>query len=124
MQHKWPSIKYCPSYLWPLQGSNLGPLLFLVYINNLPNCLTSASPRIFADDTNITFADSTMTDLENAVNLELRSLQRWLIKNRLSLNLAKTEFMVIGSNQRTHALSNNQIDIEIDGKSIKKSQRS
>ena len=65
-----------------------------------------------------------MTDLENAVNLELRSLQRWLIKNRLSLNLAKTEFMVIGSNQRTHALSYNQIDIEIDGKSIKKSQRS
>ena len=79
MQHKWPFIKYCPSYLGGPQGSNLGPLLFLVYINNLPNCLTSASPRIFADDTNITFADSTMTDLENAVNLELRNLQRWLI---------------------------------------------
>ena len=102
------------------QGSNLGPLLFLVYINDLPNCLTSASPRIFADDTNITFAASTMTDLENAVNLELRNLQRWLITNRLSLNIAKTEFMVIGSNQRIHTLSNNQIHIEIDGKSIKK----
>ena len=68
------------------QGSNLGPLLFLVYISDLPNCLTSASPRIFADDTNITFAASTMIDLENAVNLELRNLQRWLITNRLSLN--------------------------------------
>ena len=102
------------------QGSNLGPLLFLVYINDLPNCLTSASPRIFADDTNITFAASTMTNLDKAVNLELRNLQRWLITNRLSLNIAKTEFMVIGSNQRIHTLSNNQIDIEIDGKSIKK----
>ena len=61
-----------------------------------------------------------MTDLENAVNLELRILQRWLITNRLSLNIAKTEFMVIESNQRIHTLSNNQIDIEIDGKSIKK----
>lgn len=102
------------------QGNNLGPLLFLVYINDLPNCLTSASPRIFADDTNITFAASTLIDLENAVNLELRNLQRWLITNRLSLYIAKTEFMVIGSNQRIHALSNNQIDIEIDGKSIKR----
>ena len=51
-------------------------LLFLVYINDLPSCLTSVSPRIFADDTNITFAASTMIDLENAVNLELRNLQR------------------------------------------------
>jgi len=100
------------------QGSNLGPLLFLVYINDLPNCLTSASPRIFAHDTNITFAASTLIDLENAVNLELRNLQRWLITNRLSLYIAKTEF--IGSNQRIHALSNNQIDIEIEGKSIKR----
>ena len=101
------------------QGSNLGPLLYLVYINDLPNCLTSSPPRIFADDTYITFAASTMTDLEVAVNFELRNLQRWLITNRLSLNIAKTEFMVIGSNERTHTLSNNQIDIEIDGKSNK-----
>ena len=103
-----------------LQGSNLSPLLFLVYINDLPNCLTSASPRIFADDTNITFAASTMAVLKNAVNLELRNLQRWLITNRLSLNIAKTEFIVIGSNQRIHALSKNQIDIEIEGLSIRK----
>ena len=61
-----------------------------------------------------------MIDIENAVNLELRNLQRWLITNRLSLNIAKTEFMVIGSNQRIHVLSNNQIHIEIDGKSIKR----
>lgn len=61
-----------------------------------------------------------MTDLEHAVNLELRNFQRWLITNRLSPNIDKTEFMVVGSNQRMHALSNNQIDIEIDGKSIKK----
>jgi len=63
------------------QDSNLGPLLSLVYINDLPNCLTSASPKIFTDDTNITFAASTLIDLENAVNLELRNLQRRLIKS-------------------------------------------
>ena len=97
------------------QGSNLGPLLFLVY-----NCLCLASPRMFADDTNITFAASTMADLENVINSELRNLNCWLLTNKLSLNIAKTEFMVIGSNQRVHALSNNQINSEIDGKSIKR----
>ena len=102
------------------QGSNLGPLLSLVYINDLPNCLSSASPRRFADDTNISFAVSTMADLENVINSELRNLNCRLLTNRLSLNIFKTEFMVIGSKQRVQALSNNQINIEIDGKSIKR----
>ena len=78
------------------QGSNLGPLLFLVYINDLPNCLRLTSPRMFANDT-IAFAASALTGLENGLNSELRSLNLWLISNKLSLNVAKTEFMVIGS---------------------------
>ena len=82
------------------QGSNLRPLLFLVYIKDLPNCLRLTSPRMFADDTNITFAASTLTDLEKGLNSELRSLNIWLISKKLSLNVAKTEFAVIGSNQR------------------------
>ena len=95
------------------QGSNLGPLLFLVYINHLPNCLRLTSPRMFADDTNITFA-------LNGLNLELRSLNIWLISNKLSLNIAKTEFMVIGSNQRLNSFSDNQVNVEIDAKLITK----
>ena len=102
------------------QGSNLGPLLFLVYINDLPNCLRLTSPRIFADDTNITFAASTFIDLEKGLNTESRSLNQWLISNKLSLNVAKTECMVIGSNQRLHSFSDEQINIEIDAKLITK----
>ena len=75
---------------------------------------------MFVDDTNITFAASTLIDLENGLNSELRSLNQWLISSNLSLNVAKTEFMVIGSNQRLHSFSDNQINIEIDAKLITK----
>ena len=103
------------------QGSNLGPLLFLVYINDLPNCLRLTSPRMFAEDTNITFAASTLIDLEKGLNTEFRSLNQWLISNKLlSLNVAKTEYMVIGSNQGLHSFSDEQINTEIDAKLITK----
>ena len=78
------------------QDSNLGPLLFLLYINDLPNCPRLTSPRMLADDTNITFAASTLIDLEKGLNTGLQSLNQWLISNKLSLNVAKTEFMVTG----------------------------
>ena len=92
------------------QGSNLGPLVFLVYINDryLPNCLRLTYPRVFADDSNITFAASTSNDLEKGLNTELRSLNQWLISNKLSLNVAKNEFTVIGSNQRLHSFSDDK----------------
>jgi len=75
----------------------LGPLLFLVCINGIHECSRLASLWMFADDTNKTFAVRTLPDLENGVN-------HWLISNKLSLNVAKTEFMIIGSNQRLTTL--------------------
>ena len=78
------------------QGSNVGPLLSLVCINDLPNCLILTSPRMFADDTNITFAASTLIDLEKGLTTELRSLNQWLISNKLSLNVAKTKLWLLG----------------------------
>ena len=72
------------------QGSILDPLLFLMYINDLPNCLRDAAPRMFADDTNITLSAKTVADLKLAVTSELNNLTCWLRANRLSLNVAKT----------------------------------
>ena len=73
------------------QGSILGPLLFLIYINDLPNSLRDAVPRMFADDTNHTSSAKTLTELKLALTPELNNLSCWLKANRLSLNVAKTE---------------------------------
>ena len=104
------------------QGSILGPLCFLISINDLPNCLNKASAKMFADDKSITTSGSSLADLEQEPNTELLNRQCWLKDNELSLNVAKTEFMVIGSRQKLieESYKNNEINIKLEKQAISK----
>ena len=83
------------------QGTILGPLLFILYINDLPNCLSnSVSARMYADDTHLTFASNNIETINDVMNLDLSNVNTWLTANKLTLNSSKTEFMLIGSRQR------------------------
>ena len=82
------------------QGTILGPLLFLLYINDLPNCLQHSQPRMYADDTSITFTGNDVDEMNNCINLDLEGIRVWLAANKLTLNMTKTEFLLIGSEQR------------------------
>ena len=74
--------------------------------------------KMFVDDTNITFPGCTFAELEQATNSELTNLYSWLKANKLSLNIAKTEFMGIGSRQKFHAENCSQLNIQLDNQPI------
>ena len=75
---------------------------------------------MFADDTNISIPGRTLADLEPMINSELANLNCWLKANRLSLNVAKTEFMIIGSSQRLLAESNDEICVSLENQQIER----
>ena len=77
------------------QGSILGPLLFLIYINDLPTA-TNLNVLSYADDTTLFQSGPNIADLEKTVNIELNKIYTWLCENKLSLNLEKTNYMIFG----------------------------
>ena len=94
------------------QGTILGLLLFILDINDLPNCLVNSHPRIYADDTRLTFASNDVAYLEENMNDDLTKITEWLSVNKITLNKSKTEFLLISSRQRLNTFT-------IDGNSIK-----
>ena len=73
---------------------------------------------MFADDTNITVPGCTFAELQQATNSELTNLYSWLKANKLSPNIAKTEFMVIGSRQKFIAENCSELNIQLDNQPI------
>ena len=88
------------------QGSTLGPLLFLLYINDFRLCLTDASSGHFADDTFIIYNSKKLKTIETVINFELKQVIKWLRLNKLSLNAGKTELIFFHSSSKKIDLSN------------------
>ena len=80
------------------QGSILGPLLFIVFMNDLPHCVKNTDVTMYADDTSATTAIRDLSDITSQVIPNLIKISDWLKANRLNLNTLKTEFMLIGTN--------------------------
>ena len=99
------------------QGSILGPLLFILYINDLPECLVNCSIGMYADDTVIYFSDFSPVEIKRAVQDDLDRIAQWMDTNRLILNQSKTKGMLFGTRQK---LDNAAFDIMLSGNKIER----
>ena len=99
------------------QGSILGPLLFLIYINDLPANGLSSTPRLYADDTCFTLTSHDPTDLQIKLNSDLNKIQSWLQANKLSLNVKKAKYPITTTQYKIAHLDH-QPDVRINGHSV------
>ena len=102
------------------QGSILGPLLFLIYFNDLPDHLQCKTDS-YADDTTLSTSNSKIAEIGQTLTEDCSNVSEWMKSNRLKLNATKTHVMVLGTQQRL-ARTQESLDVKMDGLELKEDQ--
>ena len=117
IDHAFSSLKSCP--VGVPQGSNLGPLFFLVFYNDLPysvDCPVDA----YADDSTMTVTGRTVEEIGTSLTENCRVVSNWMLKNRLKLNAEKTHLMTVGTGARLR-MQDSKVEVVMDGIYLKES---
>jgi hypothetical protein len=97
------------------QGSIPGPLLFILFINDLPSQLSHSESTMFADDTTVLTEGSSIHDLNVKLNLVAQDLSTWTQQNRMVTNTLKTKTMLIHSPQQLKNTSDRSLSVILNG---------
>ena len=100
------------------QGSILGPLLFIVYINDLSVYLNECRVSLYADDTALYATSESYIDLMLALRIDMATVTEWLKLNKLTLNVGKTKLMIFGSQRKLNRI--NEVKLELNGVNIER----
>ena len=98
------------------QGSVLGPLLFILYINDLPNISDTFKSVLFADDTTLIFSNTSILELKNNIQFNINKLYDWLNVNKLSLNISKTNVLLFNIRNKNRNIN---MDFNINNIKVK-----
>ncbi|CAB3999792.1 Hypothetical predicted protein [Paramuricea clavata] len=100
------------------QGSTLGPLLFILFINDLPSQLSHSESTMFADDTTVLTEGSSIHDLNVKLNLVAQDLSTWTQQNQMVTNTLKTKTMLIHSPQQLKNTSDRSLSVTLNGNTL------
>ena len=100
------------------QGSVLGPILFIIYANDIYRCAQNSMKRLFADDTCLSVHHKQITELINLAKIQIKNVIKWCQCNKLTINFDKTYFIIFRAKNKH--LPQNINEIEIDGHVIKR----
>ena len=84
------------------QGSILGPLLFILYVNDIVTATSLFDIILFADDTTLLYSDPDIASKINTINIELTEINNWFRANKMSINASKTNYMILGTTHLTN----------------------
>ena len=98
------------------QGSILGPLLFLLYVNDLPDVVTKCTVNMYADDVAIYLASKDVNEVADSLNEDLSHIATWIDMNRLKINIGKTQLMTLGG--QSFKSKRQQFDVQLHGTTI------
>ena len=95
------------------QGSCLGPLLFILYITDLPQAVKNSRVAMYANDTSLSYRSGDICQLSEVMNKDLTTIVEWLKGNKLSLNVSKTKAMVISIKQKERCLAKTNEELSL-----------